>query len=86
VLACGEEAHFGPFYSVVDAKGSLVRSIGVNLDKPVMMHDFAITAKYRYCVSLSLLFSPAFLSTLSVAYSFDCGVLARAYLLSTVFC
>ncbi len=33
-------------YSVIDASGKLVHSAEVNIQKPVFMHDFAVTEKY----------------------------------------
>jgi carotenoid cleavage dioxygenase len=44
------------FHAVVDAKGTLIRSVGVNLEKPVMMHDFAVTEKYSILLDLPLTF------------------------------
>ncbi len=49
---------FKPYlqYSVVNAKGELVHSQPIDLDVPVMMHDFAITEQYAIFMDLPEVF------------------------------
>ncbi|WP_066384266.1 carotenoid oxygenase family protein [Anabaena sp. CA = ATCC 33047] len=61
----GEMMFFGysfapPFlqYSVVSAKGELLRTVPIDLPMGVMMHDFAITENYTIFMDLPLTFSP----------------------------
>jgi carotenoid cleavage dioxygenase len=62
--ATGEMFFFGyavggrPFahYSVADARGRLVRTVPLDLPRPVMMHDFAVTEKYAVFLDLPEVF------------------------------
>jgi carotenoid cleavage dioxygenase-like enzyme len=52
---------YGPFpphlrYHVVDATGSLVRSVDVDLPRPVMMHDFVVTQRHVVWFDLPAVF------------------------------
>ncbi|MFO0876036.1 MAG: carotenoid oxygenase family protein [Gemmataceae bacterium] len=62
--ATGEFHFFGyqpvkPYlqYSVADAKGIIVRTTPVDLPRPVMMHDFAITRKHAVFLDFPVAFS-----------------------------
>jgi carotenoid cleavage dioxygenase-like enzyme len=62
--ATGELLFFGyqpvaPYlqYSVADAKGILKRTTPIELPRPVMMHDFAITARHTLFLDLPLVFT-----------------------------
>jgi carotenoid cleavage dioxygenase len=61
--ATGEMMFFGyqPFrpyvrYSVANAKGAIVRTTPIDIPRPVMMHDFAITRKYTIFMDLPGIF------------------------------
>jgi carotenoid cleavage dioxygenase-like enzyme len=60
----GEMLFFGysPFrpcvsYSVVNAQGQLVSTTRINVRRPIMMHDFAITPRYTIFMDLPFTFS-----------------------------
>jgi len=44
-------------YAVVDKYGKKGPSVGINLDRPIMMHDFAITENYSIFLDLPLIFN-----------------------------
>src|SRR5262249_26777590 len=46
-------------YSAADAKGVIKRTTAIDLPRPVMMHDFAITAKHTLFLDLPVSFSLA---------------------------
>jgi carotenoid cleavage dioxygenase-like enzyme len=49
----------GPDYchhSVIDKDGNLVKTVGIKLPKPVMMHDFAITENYSVLMDMPVVF------------------------------
>lgn len=53
--------HFAPphlVYHRADAKGQLVESRPIEIPRPVMMHDFAITEDYVIFMDLPIVFSP----------------------------
>ena len=61
--ATGEMLFFGysalsPFvqYSIADAQGDLVRTVPVELRRPTMMHDFAVTEKHAIFMDLPVVF------------------------------
>jgi carotenoid cleavage dioxygenase len=43
-------------YSVADAKGVIVRTTPIDIPRPVMMHDFAVTAKHTLFLDLPVTF------------------------------
>jgi carotenoid cleavage dioxygenase-like enzyme len=43
-------------YNVVSAAGELSNTVGVRLEKPVMMHDFAVTERYSIFMDLPVTF------------------------------
>jgi carotenoid cleavage dioxygenase len=63
-VATGEMHFFGygagkPFvrYSVLDKAGKLIHSTGIEVPRPVMMHDFAVTHRYALFLDLPETFS-----------------------------
>jgi carotenoid cleavage dioxygenase len=44
-------------YSVVNAQGHLARTTSIDIPRPIMMHDFAITARHALFMDLPLTFS-----------------------------
>ncbi len=44
-------------YSVADTKGVIVRTTPIDVPRPVMMHDFAITARHTVFLDLPVVFS-----------------------------
>lgn len=44
-------------YAVADAEGKIVHTVPIDIPRPVMMHDFAITAKYAVFMDLPMVFS-----------------------------
>ncbi|KAL6040084.1 Dioxygenase [Balamuthia mandrillaris] len=46
------------FYSVVSKEGCLVRTLPIDIEVPVMMHDFAITQHYSIIMELPFTFRP----------------------------
>ncbi|MGH8072304.1 MAG: carotenoid oxygenase family protein [Candidatus Entotheonellia bacterium] len=63
-LATGELLFFGyawrkPYVqcSVVNAQGQITRTTPIEMPRPIMMHDFAITARYTLFMDLPLTFS-----------------------------
>mmetsp|Transcript_6206 Transcript_6206/g.16027 ORF Transcript_6206/g.16027 Transcript_6206/m.16027 type:complete len:525 (+) Transcript_6206:203-1777(+) len=45
-------------YGVVDPSGQLIKSVPIDIPKPVMMHDFAITANHSIFLDTPLAFDP----------------------------
>uniref|UniRef100_A0A7S1X8S3 carotenoid 9,10-dioxygenase n=1 Tax=Tetraselmis chuii TaxID=63592 RepID=A0A7S1X8S3_9CHLO len=45
-------------YAVVDESGKLVKTAPIDIPRPVMMHDFAITANYSIFIDTPLVFNP----------------------------
>lgn len=58
-------------YSVVSAKGELLRTVPIDLPCGVMMHDFAITENYTIFMDLPLTFSVDRLQRREPAYMFE---------------
>ncbi|MGH8059695.1 MAG: carotenoid oxygenase family protein [Candidatus Entotheonellia bacterium] len=44
-------------YSVVNALGQIVRTIPIDIPRPIMMHDFAVTARHTLFMDLPMPFS-----------------------------
>ncbi|MBI3328483.1 MAG: carotenoid oxygenase family protein [Nitrospinae bacterium] len=62
--ATGELLFFGyawrrPYvqYGVVNAQGQIARTTPIDIPRPIMMHDFAVTARYSLFMDLPLTFS-----------------------------
>lgn len=44
-------------YSVIDAQGQITRTTPIDIPRPIMMHDFAVTARHSLFMDLPLTFS-----------------------------
>jgi len=44
-------------YSVIDAQGDIVSTTPIDLPRPIMMHDFAITPRYTLFMDLPMVFT-----------------------------
>ncbi|MFO0690966.1 MAG: carotenoid oxygenase family protein [Myxococcota bacterium] len=76
--------HFAPpfvVYHRVDAKGELVFSRPIEIPRPIMMHDFAITRDFVLFFDLPLVFSPEALARGGMPYAFEATAGARIGLL-----
>jgi carotenoid cleavage dioxygenase-like enzyme len=72
--------HFAPPYVVyhrVDAKGELVLSQPIDLPRPIMMHDFAITQDFVLFFDLPLVFAFEGVARGGMPYAFDASAGAR---------
>ena len=46
------------WYGWLDAAGGVVRDLPVPLPEPVLMHDFALTARHALLLDVPLVFDP----------------------------
>jgi len=58
-------------YSVASADGELLRSTDIGIERPVMIHDFAITENYSVFMDHPLLFAPRDIVSGKFAFRFD---------------
>lgn len=58
-------------YTVVSARGELLRTVAIDLPVGVMMHDFAITENYSIFLDLPLTFSLARIQQGKLAFAFE---------------
>jgi carotenoid cleavage dioxygenase len=58
-------------YSVVSADGKLQRTVPIRIPRGVMMHDFAVTARYSIFLDLPLVFDPRLIMEGKAPFHFD---------------
>lgn len=75
----GYQLHKKPFcqHSVVSADGELVSTVDLDLHRPSMMHDFAVTSKYSIVMDLPLRFDGRRGLTGSGLLYFNSGEISR---------